>query len=113
MEKKKSKKMNDLQAMLKSARNQAHRAAYAEVSEGNLSKAVTLYALAGSAYLETLHSIRTRCGECMTRIRELKSYAVSTSASRGSDGTATKPEDSDSGSDDDDEDHDSWAGMKQ
>ncbi|CAN8014633.1 unnamed protein product [Ixodes persulcatus] len=103
--------MTDVQILLKEARDQGLRGAQAELIEGNLSKAVALYTIAGGSYLEALRSVRLKCTECMTRLRELKNYACSSSSSRGTQKTVIKQEDSDSGSDDEDEEQDNGSGI--
>ncbi|XP_077494453.1 vacuolar protein sorting-associated protein 4B-like [Amblyomma americanum] len=99
--------MAELESLMKKAQDQVLRAVRAEVVEGNLSKAVTLYALAGGIYLEALREVRVRCTSCMSRLRELKDYATpwrpASALEEGAEGATFKPEESDSGSDDDEE----------
>ncbi|KAH7933476.1 hypothetical protein HPB49_012971 [Dermacentor silvarum] len=100
--------MAELESLMRKAQDQVQQAVRAEVFEGNISKAVTLYALAGGVYLDALREVRARCTSCMGRLRELKDYATPrrracVAAEVGPEGAARKPEESDSGSDDDDD----------
>ncbi|KAL1429852.1 hypothetical protein MTO96_015632 [Rhipicephalus appendiculatus] len=93
---------------MRKAQDQVQRAVRAEVMEGNISKAVTLYALAGGIYLDALREVRARCTSCMDRLRELKSYATPrrsgpAAVEAAAEGAPLQPEESDSGSDDDDD----------
>ncbi|KAL1486012.1 hypothetical protein MTO96_047135 [Rhipicephalus appendiculatus] len=100
--------MAELESLMRKAQDQVQRAVRAEVMEGNISKAVTLYALAGGIYLDALREVRARCTSCMGRLRELKSYATPrrrgpAAVEAAEEGAPLKPEESDSGSDDDDD----------
>lgn len=93
---------------MRKAQEQVQRAVRAEVMEGNISKAVTLYALAGGTYLDALREVRARCTSCMYRLRELKRYATPrrrgpAAVEAAAEGAPRKTEESDSGSDDDDD----------
>ncbi|KAL1469883.1 hypothetical protein MTO96_040802 [Rhipicephalus appendiculatus] len=100
--------MAELESLMRKAQDQVQRAVRAEVMEGNISKAVTLYALAGGIYLDALREVRARCTSCMDRLRELKSYATPrrrgpAAVEAAAEGAPLQPEESDSGSDDDDD----------
>ncbi|XP_065308221.2 vacuolar protein sorting-associated protein 4-like [Dermacentor albipictus] len=99
--------MAELESLMRKAQDQIQQAVRAEVFEGNISKAVTLYALAGGVYVDALREVRARCTSCMGRLRALKDYATprrrASAEADTEDAGARKPEESDSGSDDDDE----------
>ncbi|XP_054921060.1 uncharacterized protein [Dermacentor andersoni] len=99
--------MAELESLMRKAQDQVQQAVRAEVFEGNISKAVTLYALAGGVYMDALREVRARCTSCMGRLRALKDYATprrrAAAEADTEDAAVRRPEESDSGSDDDDE----------